>query len=158
MQPRSWASRPVPLITPGLTPGRGSTVPSGASEAWCVRIAPTGILRISLQSRPPDSALGMGHGSSSCPKDSAMNEREIFTGAMERASELERAAFLDGACGGDMTLRERIEALLTEQHELGSFLEAPHAAAAGVVGDMTADAPSEYPGTAIGPYKLLERI
>src|SRR5262245_62072580 len=87
-----------------------------------------------------------------------MNEREIFAGAMERASEAERAAFLDGACGGDVALRGRIEGLLREQEELGSFLESPPPALAGAVGDVTAVASSERPAPVIGPYKLLEPI
>jgi serine/threonine protein kinase len=87
-----------------------------------------------------------------------MNEREIFAGAMERASEAERAAFLDGACRGDVGLRGRVEGLLREQEELGSFLESPHPALAGAVGDITAVVPSERPTPVIGPYKLLEPI
>ena len=87
-----------------------------------------------------------------------MNEREIFAGAMERASEAERAAFLDGACGGDVALRGRIEGLLKEQEELGSFLESPHPALARAVGDVTAVASSERPATVIGPYKLVQPI
>jgi hypothetical protein len=63
-----------------------------------------------------------------------MIEREIVAGAMERASEAERAAFLDGACGGDVALRGRIDGLLREQEELGSYLESPPLALAGAVG------------------------
>jgi serine/threonine protein kinase/tetratricopeptide (TPR) repeat protein len=87
-----------------------------------------------------------------------MNEREIFAGAMERGSEAERAAFLDGACGGDVAMRARIEALLKEQAQLGSFLEAPPAALAASGGGVTSDSPPHRPGTVIGPYKLLEPI
>ncbi len=43
-----------------------------------------------------------------------MNEREIYTGALEKQSLAERGAFLDGACLGDEALRQRIEALLKE--------------------------------------------
>src|SRR5262249_38282529 len=132
-----WESRLVLLITPGLTPDRGSAAPSGASDARRGRRAPVKFSGISLQSCPRNSALGVGDGSGSCPRGSAMNEREIFAGAMERASEAERAAFLDGACGGDVALRGRIEGLLKEQEELGSFLESPHRALAGAVGDVT---------------------
>jgi eukaryotic-like serine/threonine-protein kinase len=95
-----------------------------------------------------------------------MNEREIFACAMERTSETERAAFLDGACGGDVALRGRIEGLLREQEVLGNFLESPPPALEGAVGDVTTDAfgdvtvvaPSERPATVIGPYKPLEPI
>ena len=36
----------------------------------------------------------------------------IFTGALERTTAGERAAFLDGACAGEAELRARVEALL----------------------------------------------
>ena len=87
-----------------------------------------------------------------------MNEREIFAAALEKRSAAERAPFLDGVCGADAALRERIEALLAEQASLGSFLESPPA---GVVASAAAtiDQPlTERPGTQIGPYKLLQQI
>jgi serine/threonine-protein kinase len=85
-----------------------------------------------------------------------MNEREIFAGAVEKETESERRAFLDGACGGDSGLRQRVEALLSEQPGLGSFLESPAAAA---YSPTIAERPlTEAPGTVIGPYKLLEQI
>ena len=86
-----------------------------------------------------------------------MNEREIFAGAMDRASEAERAAFLDSACGGDVALRARVEALLREQGELGSFLESPHAAVAGAAGGVTADATWAPPARASGPTSCWSR-
>jgi len=45
-----------------------------------------------------------------------MNEREIFTEALLRPTKELRAAYLDEACGGDSTLRQRVEQLLT-MHE-----------------------------------------
>ena len=56
-----------------------------------------------------------------------MNEREIFTEAMQRPSADERAAYLAQACGSDEPLRQRIEDLIAEQERLGSFLESPAA-------------------------------
>src|SRR5206468_11337477 len=52
-------------------------------------------------------------------------------------------------------LRERVESMLREHAELGSFLERPASPP-----DATTDRPhvSEGPGTVIGPYKLLEPI
>src|SRR5262249_36974926 len=84
----------------------------------------------------------------------AVNEREIFVAALKQPSAGERAAFLAGACAGDENLRERIEALLGEHEQLGSFLEAPAPALVGTLAEPV----SEGPGTVIGPYKLLEQV
>src|SRR5262245_47405284 len=85
-------------------------------------------------------------------KGCAMTEREIFTAALNKAHPAERAAFLDEACAGDAPLRQRIESLLAEHEQLGSFMELPCLA-------PTLDLPPrEGPGTVIGPYKLLEQI
>ena len=54
-----------------------------------------------------------------------MNEREIFVAVLQIESELERAAFLNRACGDDQAMRDRVEGLLREQDQLGSFLESP---------------------------------
>jgi serine/threonine protein kinase/Flp pilus assembly protein TadD len=93
-----------------------------------------------------------------------MSEREIFIAALHQRDPAERAAFLDRACGTDQALRDRVEALLREQEQLGSFLEQP---AQGVErtgpftpppGHETTAAPAEGPGTVIGPYKLVQEI
>ena len=54
-----------------------------------------------------------------------MNEREIFTAASDRYSPEERKAYLDEACGDDLELRRRVEALLQSHEDAGSFLERP---------------------------------
>jgi serine/threonine protein kinase/Flp pilus assembly protein TadD len=54
-----------------------------------------------------------------------MTEREVFIAALHQQDPAERAAFLARACGEDRELRERVEALLREQEQLGSFLERP---------------------------------
>ncbi|MHC4220365.1 MAG: serine/threonine protein kinase [Planctomycetota bacterium] len=81
----------------------------------------------------------------------------IFTGALERTTAGERAAFLDGACAGDAGLRDRVEVLLGAHEGAGTFLHEP---ALGGVGDVTLAASplTERPGTMIGPYKLLQLI
>ena len=67
---------------------------------------------------------------------------------------MDRAAFLDEACGSKIDLRCQVEALLSEHDQLGSFLESPAVPLA-----TTVDEPiREGPGTVIGPYKLLEQI
>src|SRR5207245_1573162 len=83
----------------------------------------------------------------------AMTERELFIAALRQPDERARAAFLERACA-DRRLRERVESMLRDHEQLGSFLEVPASPAA------TADDPrvSESPGTVIGPYKLLEVV
>ncbi len=41
-----------------------------------------------------------------------MSEETIFAAALEQADPAERAAYLEGACGGAPELRRRVEALL----------------------------------------------
>jgi serine/threonine protein kinase/tetratricopeptide (TPR) repeat protein len=80
----------------------------------------------------------------------------IFCEARERPSAVERAAYLDQACGDDAVLRARVEALLRAEPEVGNFLRGD---ASPPVLDATADdRVTERPGTVIGPYKLLEQI
>src|SRR5687768_2190935 len=79
----------------------------------------------------------------------AMTEREIFAAALHHRNAAERAAFLGAACAGDAALRQRVESLLAEHEQLGSFMEFP-------MSQATIDQPpSERIGTMIGPYKLL---
>jgi serine/threonine protein kinase/tetratricopeptide (TPR) repeat protein len=85
-----------------------------------------------------------------------MNEREIFANAAQKPTPAECAAYLDEACGSDLSLRQRIESLLREQADLGSFLESP-AIAPALVATVEKQI-DERPGTMIGPYKLLEQI
>jgi serine/threonine protein kinase/WD40 repeat protein len=75
----------------------------------------------------------------------------IFDEAFSRPA-LERSAYLDGACGGDADLRDRVEALLSAADDAGEFLEQPATASAEPV---RAD---EGPGTVIGRYKLLQKV
>ncbi len=94
-------------------------------------------------------------------------ERELFLGAMERSSAVERAAFLDAGCGQDQALRRRVEELLGEQEDVGRFLETPALAGMGVLSSPSGVGPSgtvligtitEKPGDRIGRYKLLQKI
>ena len=80
-----------------------------------------------------------------------MTEREIFTAALNKADPAERAALLDEQCAGNAPLRQRIESLLAEHQQLGSFMDVPSPAA-------TINQSTERPGTQIGPYKLLQQI
>jgi serine/threonine protein kinase len=84
-----------------------------------------------------------------------MNERDLFIAVLQKEAPEERQAYLEEACWGDEKLRRGVQALLELHERAGSFLEpSAHSPAA------TADEQPirEGPGTAIGPYKLLEQI
>src|SRR6188472_499132 len=91
--------------------------------------------------------------------------RELFLHAVGKLPPEEWDGYVAGACGGDAELEQQVGHLLLVHREAGSFLDRP-AAALGMTGAFTpgADAgasaaPSrERPGTAIGPYKLLQPI
>jgi serine/threonine protein kinase len=82
-----------------------------------------------------------------------MTERELFIAALRLPEADARAAFLEGACA-DERLRQRLESMLRDHEQLGSFLESPAAPPITVESSSL----SEGPGTVIGPYKLLEQI
>ncbi len=78
----------------------------------------------------------------------------IFYSALDKEDALERAAYLDSACGEDAGLRCRVERLLNAHPKLGDFLQ-------GDAAQMTATTSvniAEGPGTQIGPYKLLQQL
>jgi hypothetical protein len=83
-----------------------------------------------------------------------MTERDVCDPALELPPE-DSAAYLDGVCGGDAALRQRLEALLRQHDQAGAFLERP-----AVPGLVTAhEAPvRDGLGTVVGPYKLLQQI
>jgi eukaryotic-like serine/threonine-protein kinase len=93
-----------------------------------------------------------------------MNEETLFHLALEKPA-AERAAFLDRACGGDTTLRQRLDALLLAHANPGSFLQGP-----AVKAMADSDLPDtvrpglgpgrlcEGPGSRVGPYRLLQQI
>ncbi|HEY5551739.1 MAG TPA: serine/threonine-protein kinase, partial [Opitutaceae bacterium] len=86
-------------------------------------------------------------------------EESIFADALEQA-ESERAGFVERACGDDLKLRQRVEALLRGYDGEGARLEdSPLAQAAGEVRAKPGEAPVDYaPGTRIGRYKILQKI
>ena len=68
-----------------------------------------------------------------------------------------QADFIDHECGGDETLKARVEALLHSHRAAGSFLhDQPLVGQPSDPGELSPQA--EGPGTLIGSYKLLERI
>jgi eukaryotic-like serine/threonine-protein kinase len=85
-----------------------------------------------------------------------MTEREIFLEALEMATPEARAAYLESACHGDVSLGRKVEELLKEHFSNDSLL-----AGSALEGERTAEAgppASEAPAQMIGRYKLLERI
>jgi len=87
------------------------------------------------------------------------NVESIFNAALSQRSPIERAAFLEGACGDEPNLRTRVEALIRAHEEAGNFLDEPAVAREGTESDSDDVKPGlEKPGTMIGPYKLLQLI
>jgi serine/threonine protein kinase len=84
-----------------------------------------------------------------------MNERDLFSAALEIEDPAERAAWLNQACAADAALRQRVAALVDAHKPTSSFLERP---AAGLVATIDEPPLTERLGTWIGPYKLLQQI
>jgi WD40 repeat protein/serine/threonine protein kinase len=80
------------------------------------------------------------------------NPEEIFCEALEIQDPVQRAAYLDGACRGDVELRARVEALLKAHERAGNFLQVPAGAT------LDSSPRIDGPGTVIGRYELLELI
>jgi WD40 repeat protein/serine/threonine protein kinase len=81
-----------------------------------------------------------------------LDEESIFNVARKLDTPNARRDYLDQACGGDESLRSRVEALLQVHDQDKSFLQAS-------VPDRTMDElVAESPTSVIGPYKLLEQI
>jgi hypothetical protein len=90
-----------------------------------------------------------------------MTERELFLAALERDDPTERAAFLDQACGADVSLRQRVEALLHSHERAADFMEVPVVEQlAGDGGGLDFLAPSRKPGSLgrLGHYEALEVV
>src|SRR5437588_2293765 len=85
----------------------------------------------------------------------SLSEKSIFEAAIEQASPVERAAYLDQACAGNQRLRQEVEDLLAAHDRLGSIHPDVRPPGLGATVD---DPLTERPGTVIGPYKLLQPI
>jgi len=99
---------------------------------------------------------------------------EIFNTARAFGDPKERDSYLSGACGSDLAMRAKIDALLKADAEAGSFLADGKAEQIAGSGDLGAEGDpdatvahrgsgqsrrfTEQPGTQIGHYRLLERI
>src|SRR5262249_51825910 len=80
---------------------------------------------------------------------------QLFHAAAELKDPVQRAAFLNAACGQDPQLRAEIEELLQHDDAAGSFLAEP---AATIDRNDSGRPVTEGPGSIIGPYKLLQQI
>jgi eukaryotic-like serine/threonine-protein kinase len=80
--------------------------------------------------------------------------KSVFGKALELATPADRAAYLDQACGGDPALRGEVEGLLAALGQAGRFMSHPAVAPP----DRAAPGPDEAVGTAIGPYRLLQKL
>ncbi len=78
----------------------------------------------------------------------------IFDAAIELPPE-RRAAYLHEACGGDDSLRQRVEALLRAHESAEAFMDRP---AVELRRETPVVKPAEQPGDRIGRYKLLQQI
>jgi serine/threonine protein kinase/lipopolysaccharide biosynthesis regulator YciM len=83
-----------------------------------------------------------------------MTEREMFEAALELPL-ADRDAYLDGVCGADAALRQRLAGLLGKHDRASSFLEEP---AVPALATLEEPAVCEQPGALIGVYRLLEQI
>jgi serine/threonine protein kinase/tetratricopeptide (TPR) repeat protein len=87
--------------------------------------------------------------------DSPNRDVEVFTEAL-RLPRAERAEYLEGACGSDVELRRKVEALLEANNRVGDFLEdSPPPISFNSGAGISA---GEKPGDRIGHYKLLQQI
>lgn len=87
--------------------------------------------------------------------DTVRRERGIFEAAREMSSAA-REEYLQRACGGDATLRQRIESLLQADDQAGSFLESP--AFSSDPSLLTLLDPESLLGSVTGRYQLIEII
>ncbi len=84
-------------------------------------------------------------------------EEAIFGAALMLPSD-QRPAFLSGACGEDLQLRNRVEILLRADAQAGAFLEPSLPASDSSRTRVDSVSPSEKPGDVIGRYKIREKL
>jgi non-specific serine/threonine protein kinase/serine/threonine-protein kinase len=85
--------------------------------------------------------------------NSTPDEAHIFNTARRIQDARACRLYLEQACGDNLALRERVEALVRIHQADAGFLETPAAAAVALC-----DTVSERAGTQIGPYQLTEQI
>jgi len=92
--------------------------------------------------------------------EQSLPEESIFLQALEIPSTIDRAAYLERACGENLRLRSEVDALLRANRQTGDFLDLPDAPALAMTINQSATESRVYEraGCQIGPYKLLEQI
>ena len=86
------------------------------------------------------------------------NEQTIFDAARQLPDAQARAAYLDSACAGDASLRDRVERLLQANRRADEFLAGDPLGLGSGRQTILVPPSSEGPGTVIGNYKLLEKL
>ena len=81
--------------------------------------------------------------------------KELLADALERPA-AQRASFIERACGPDGALRAEVSALIAADADSGGALEAlrPRAAPDGA----SADAPAQWIGRRVGPYRIVSLL
>ena len=82
------------------------------------------------------------------------NLKEIFHSAVMLPTN-ERAAYLDQACDGDLSLRRRVEELLQSHEETGNFVDAPAFKAAA---EMLIDGGELKAGSRVAHYRIFSLL
>src|SRR5262245_13472635 len=83
-----------------------------------------------------------------------LDEATVFNAARRIADPAARRLYVREACGDDLALAERVEALLRANDEDKTFLASPTRELHDLVGTPEA----EGPGTQIGPYQLRRQL
>jgi hypothetical protein len=85
-------------------------------------------------------------------------EEALFALALEKSAD-KRPAFLDAMCEGDVTLRQRLEALLAAHAQPDGVLPTQDETSRPTLQGKFVDEPrDEAVGQTIGRYKLLEKV
>ncbi len=82
------------------------------------------------------------------------NLQEIFHAAAALPSD-ERAAYLDKACDGDLSLRGAVESLLKSHEETGNFVDAPAYQAAAA---MLMEGGELRAGETVAHYRIISLL
>src|SRR4051812_36447905 len=90
-------------------------------------------------------------------KPDPQREEALFQAAVEQTATA-RQLFLDGACHGDLALRQRLEKLLAAHEQTEGVLADAPPAAVPTLKPQEADVPDEAVGQQIGRYKILEKV